>query len=64
MRNKARPFKRMLERLGKRDDMNLSGNNFQQCRDEATDQEDDRQADTAAVYRSVRLFCYALDKCS
>jgi len=44
--------------------MNLSGNNFQQCRDEATDQEDDRQADTAAVYRSVRLFCYALDKCS
>jgi hypothetical protein len=27
-RNKARPFKRMLERPRKRDDMKLSGNKF------------------------------------
>jgi len=44
--------------------MKFSSNKSQQCRYEATDQEDDRQADTAAVYRSVRLFCYALDKSS
>jgi len=39
--------------------MKFSGNKSRQCRHEATDQEDDRRADTAAVYRSVRLFCYA-----
>ncbi len=55
--NKARPFKRMPERPGKRDDMKFSGNKSPQCRHRAQRaQEGDGQAVAAAVYRSVRLF--------
>jgi len=44
--------------------MKFSGNKSTQCRDAAAGQEDDGHPDTAAVYRSVRLFCYVLDKTS
>ncbi|MGY3292216.1 hypothetical protein ACVWWP_005283 [Bradyrhizobium sp. LM3.6] len=44
--------------------MKLSGNKSLQCRHMAADQEDGPQSDTPAVYRSVRLSCYGLDKSS
>ncbi|KJC51982.1 hypothetical protein UB31_02050 [Bradyrhizobium sp. LTSP849] len=38
--------------------MKFSGNKFPQCRHATARQEGDRQLIVAAVYRSVRLFCY------
>jgi len=42
--------------------MKFSGDKFPQCRHPHAAEEGDGQPIAAAVYRSVRLFCYVMDK--